>query len=56
MRLILKADNTRFGEWIRNLFYNSVIYGRISLFIYIHITDSAEIFFYKIYPIEQIQL
>jgi hypothetical protein len=30
------------------------MYGRILLFIYIHITDSAEVFFYKIYPIEQI--
>jgi hypothetical protein len=56
MRLISEADNTRFGEWIRNLFYNSVMYGRISLSIYIHTTDSAEVFFYKIYPIEQIQL
>ena len=55
MRLILKINNTRFGEWIRNLFYNSVIYGRILLLIYIHITDSAEIFFYKIYLIEQMQ-
>jgi ATP-dependent DNA helicase PIF1 len=32
------------------------MYGRISLPAYIHTTDSAEIFFYKIYPIEQIQL
>jgi ATP-dependent DNA helicase PIF1 len=31
------------------------MYGRISLPTYIHTTDSAEIFFYKIYPIEQIQ-
>jgi hypothetical protein len=56
MRLILGADNTRFSEWIRNLFYNSVIYGRILLPAYIHITDSAEVFFYKIYLIEQMQL
>jgi PIF1-like helicase len=56
MRLILGADNTRFSEWIRNLFYNSAIYGRISLFTYIHTTDSAEIFFYKIYLMEQMQL
>jgi hypothetical protein len=56
MRLISGADNTRFGEWIRNLFYNSVIYGRISLPIYIHITDSAEVFFHKIYLMEQMQL
>jgi hypothetical protein len=55
MRLILGTDNTRFGEWIRNLFYNSVIYGRISLPTYIHIIDSAEIFFHKIYLMEQIQ-
>jgi hypothetical protein len=55
MRLILEINNTRFGEWIRNLFYNSVIYGRILLFIYIYITDSAEIFFHKIYLIEQMQ-
>jgi len=32
------------------------MYGRILLPIYIHTTDSAEIFFYKIYPIEQMQL
>jgi hypothetical protein len=56
MRLILGADNTRFGEWIRNLFYDSAMYGRISLFAYIHITDSAEVFFYKIYLMEQMQL
>jgi hypothetical protein len=56
MRLISRANNTRFGEWIRNLFYNSVIYGLISLSAYIHITDSAEIFFHKIYLMEQIQL
>ena len=56
MRLILRANNTRFSEWIRNLFYNSVIYGRILLPIYIHTTDSAEVFFYKIYLIKQIQL
>jgi ATP-dependent DNA helicase PIF1 len=56
MRLILGADNIRFGEWIRNLFYNSAMYGRISLPAYIHTTDSAEVFFYKIYLIEQIQL
>jgi hypothetical protein len=31
------------------------MYGRISLPAYIHTTDSAEIFFYKIYPIEQMQ-
>jgi hypothetical protein len=56
MRLISGADNTRFSEWIRNLFYNSVIYGRILLLTYIHTTDSAEIFFHKIYLIEQMQL
>jgi hypothetical protein len=56
MRLILGADNIRFGEWIRNLFYNSAMYGRISLPAYIHITDSAEVFFYKIYLMEQMQL
>jgi hypothetical protein len=55
MRLILGADNTRFGEWIRNLFYDSAIYGRILLPTYIHITDSAEVFFHKIYPMEQMQ-
>jgi hypothetical protein len=55
MRLILGANNIRFGEWIRNLFYNSAMYGRILLPIYIHITDSAEVFFYKIYPMEQMQ-
>jgi hypothetical protein len=32
------------------------MYGRISLPTYIHITDSAEVFFYKIYPMEQMQL
>jgi hypothetical protein len=31
------------------------MYGRISLPIYIHITDSAEVFFHKIYPMEQMQ-
>jgi hypothetical protein len=31
------------------------MYGRILLFIYIHTTDSAEVFFYKIYLIEQMQ-
>jgi hypothetical protein len=56
MRLISGADNTRFGEWIRNLSYNSVIYGRILLPAYIHTTDSAEVFFYKIYLMEQMQL
>jgi hypothetical protein len=56
MRLISGADNTRFGEWIRNLFYDSAIYGRISLPAYIHTTDSAEVFFHKIYPMEQMQL
>jgi hypothetical protein len=56
MRLISEADNTRFSEWIRNLFYDSVMYGRILLSAYIHITDSAEVFFYKIYSMEQIQL
>jgi hypothetical protein len=55
MRLISGADNTRFSEWIRNLSYNSAMYGRISLPIYIHTTDSAEVFFHKIYPIEQMQ-
>jgi hypothetical protein len=56
MRLISGANNTRFGEWIRNLFYDSVMYGRILLPVYIHTTDSAEVFFYKIYLIEQMQL
>jgi hypothetical protein len=56
MRLILGADNTRFSEWIRNLFYNSAIYGRISLPAYIHTTDNAEVFFHKIYPMKQMQL
>jgi hypothetical protein len=56
MRLILGADNTRFGEWIRNLSYDSAMYGRISLPAYIHTTDSAEVFFHKIYPMEQMQL
>jgi hypothetical protein len=55
MRLISGADNTRFGEWIRNLFYDSAMYGRILLPTYIHTTDSAEVFFYKIYSIEQMQ-
>jgi PIF1-like helicase len=55
MRLISGINNIRFGEWIRNLFYNSAIYGRISLSIYIHTTDSAEIFFYKIYLMKQMQ-
>jgi hypothetical protein len=31
------------------------MYGRILLPTYIHITDSAEIFFYKIYLMEQMQ-
>ena len=31
------------------------MYGRILLSIYIHTTDSAEVFFYKIYLIEQMQ-
>jgi hypothetical protein len=31
------------------------MYGRISLLIYIHTTDSAEVFFHKIYPIKQMQ-
>jgi hypothetical protein len=53
MRLILGANNTRFGEWIRNLFYDSAIYGRILLPAYIYITDSVEVFFHKIYLIEQ---
>jgi hypothetical protein len=56
MRLISGINNTRFSEWIRNLFYNSVIYGRILLSIYIHTTNSAEVFFHKIYLIEQMQL
>jgi hypothetical protein len=56
MRLISGADNTQFSEWIRNLFYNSAMYGRILLLTYIHTTDSAEVFFYKIYLIEQMQL
>jgi hypothetical protein len=56
MRLISGANNTRFGEWIRNLFYDSAMYGRISLPAYIHTTDSAEVFFHKIYPMEQMQL
>jgi hypothetical protein len=55
MRLISEADNTRFGEWIRNLSYNSAMYGRISLPAYIHTTDSVEVFFYKIYPMKQMQ-
>jgi hypothetical protein len=55
MRLISGADNTRFGEWIRNLSYNSAMYGRISLPAYIHTTDSVEVFFYKIYPMKQMQ-
>jgi ATP-dependent DNA helicase PIF1 len=55
MRLISGANNIRFGEWIRNLFYNSAMYGRISLPTYIYITNSAEVFFYKIYPMEQMQ-
>jgi hypothetical protein len=55
MRLILGTNNIRFGEWIRNLSYNSAMYGRISLPAYIHTTNSAEIFFHKIYPIEQMQ-
>src|ERR1700722_2712488 len=32
------------------------MYGRILLPAYIHTTDSAEVFFHKIYPIEQMQL
>jgi ATP-dependent DNA helicase PIF1 len=32
------------------------MYGRILLPAYIHITDSAEVFFYKIYLIKQMQL
>ena len=32
------------------------MYGRISLPAYIHTTDSAEVFFHKIYPMEQMQL
>jgi hypothetical protein len=56
MRLILGINNTRFNEWIRNLSYNSAIYGRISLPAYIHTIDSAEVFFHKIYLIEQMQL
>jgi hypothetical protein len=56
MRLISGANNIRFGEWIRNLFYDLVIYGRILLPVYIHTIDSAEIFFYKIYLMEQMQL
>jgi ATP-dependent DNA helicase PIF1 len=56
MRLISGADNTRFSEWIRNLSYNSAMYGPISLPAYIHTTDSAEVFFHKIYPMKQIQL
>jgi hypothetical protein len=56
MRLISGTNNTRFGEWIRNLFYDSAMYGRISLSAYIHTTDSAEVFFYKIYLMEQMQL
>jgi hypothetical protein len=55
IRLISGADNTRFGEWIRNLSYNSAMYGRILLPAYIHTTDSAEIFFHKIYLMKQIQ-
>jgi hypothetical protein len=31
------------------------MYGRISLSTYIHTTDSAEVFFHKIYPMEQMQ-
>src|ERR1700722_5961885 len=31
------------------------MYGRISLPAYIHTTDSAEVFFHKIYPMEQMQ-
>jgi hypothetical protein len=56
MRLILGANNTRFSEWIRNLFYNSAMYGRILLPAYIHIIDSVEVFFYKIYLMKQMQL
>jgi hypothetical protein len=32
------------------------MYGRISLPAYIHTTDSAEVFFHKIYPMEQMQM
>ena len=32
------------------------MYGRILLPVYIYTTDSAEVFFYKIYPMEQMQL
>jgi hypothetical protein len=56
MRLILEINNTRFGEWIRNLFYNSAMYGRILLLAYIHIINNAEVFFHKIYLMEQMQL
>src|ERR1700722_16205598 len=56
MRLISGADNIRFGEWIRNLFYDSAMYGRILLPTYIHIINSVEVFFYKIYLMEQMQL
>jgi hypothetical protein len=56
MRLILGADNIQFSEWIRNLFYDSAMYGRILLSTYIHTTDSAEVFFHKIYLMEQMQL
>jgi ATP-dependent DNA helicase PIF1 len=31
------------------------MYGRISLHTYIHIINSAEVFFHKIYPIKQMQ-
>jgi hypothetical protein len=55
MRLISGADNTRFSEWIRNLFYDSAMYGRILLPTYIYITDSAEVFFHKIYLMKQMQ-
>jgi hypothetical protein len=55
MRLILGVDNIRFGEWIRNLFYDSAMYGRILLSAYIHTIDSAEVFFYKIYLMKQMQ-
>ena len=32
------------------------MYGRILLLTYIHTTDSAEVFFYKIYLMKQMQL
>jgi hypothetical protein len=56
MRLISGADNTQFSEWIRNLFYDSVMYGRIALPIYIQTTDNTDVFFNKIYLMEQMQM